>query len=479
MTSDGQSVERLREYLRALKPDARATLMAELERGLLRGEAVAGGEFVLEELRSTIRAAAQTAPRLGDAARLFFAPFEPFLIEAKADHKRAGRLARSSLVSIWEWLGRDLMPAEIRALSDDINRALLANERVKVEQLIRALHDRAIQRIRDALGAVGTDERAQRRFAVQVGTPRALDDVAAVIRILDVRDALADLARRLPGNIRAFEREHIDGAKAMFDSEAAAWTLDGNPTRKSEFFLCGLVILMGRLAAPWQLTRIAVRAAGSDEAARIAETPYAAAVTIVLSEIENMVGELRAELKAGRPVTAMLRGIHDAARSLRNEMDLPPDSAWGRQLAALRSEVSNLLRAEIESAPGRVRRLLRPRPNKDIVPGSLLDAADVGEVEALVAFVSACRQYGSELAVSEVTLRTYSELEHYLETGTKVLLDSLRHAGDDDRTFRQSQVDAAIRFCRTVFGSDYAGLLVKAADIAIQTGASDRKQARG
>ena len=36
--SGGQAVERLRDYLRTLKPEARAMLVAELERSVLRGE---------------------------------------------------------------------------------------------------------------------------------------------------------------------------------------------------------------------------------------------------------------------------------------------------------------------------------------------------------------------------------------------------------------------------------------------------------
>ena len=128
MTSDGQSVERLRDYLRTLKPEARAMLVTELERGMLRGDEAAGNEFVLQELRRTIRAAGQAVPRIGDAARLFFAPLEPFLIDDAADHKRVGRLARVSLEPIWEWIGRDLMPAEAKALCDDINRALVADD---------------------------------------------------------------------------------------------------------------------------------------------------------------------------------------------------------------------------------------------------------------------------------------------------------------------------------------------------------------
>ena len=83
-----------------------------------------------------------------------------------------------------------------------------------------------------------------------------------------------------------------------------------------------------------------------------------------------------------------------------------------------------------------------------------------------------------ELAVNEVTTRTWLELQHYLETADKGLLDALRQTADADRPFRQSQLDAAVRFCRTVFGADYAGLLAKAAEIALQSGTVERKALR-
>jgi hypothetical protein len=476
MTSDGQSVERLRNYLLALKPEARAMLVIELERGMLRGDEAAGNEFVLQELRRTIRAAGQPVPRIGDAARLFFAPLEPFLIDEGADHKRVGRLARVALEPIWEWIGRDLMPAEARALSEDINRALAADDRTKAELLMRALHERAIQRIRETVDAAAADEKTRRRLVVQVGTPRAFEDVGVLLRVLALRDVLGDLARRLPRHLRTFEGEQIDDVKAVIEAAAAQKTPD-HLARKADIFHCGLVLVMGRLALPWQLIRLATRAAESDQAARVAATPFADAVAIVLSEIECMVSELRVELKARRPVTSLLKGIHDAARGLRTELDLS-DSSWGRQLAAIRSDISVLLKAEIEPTPGRVRHLLRPRPPHEIAPGALLDAIDVSDAEMLVEFVDACRCYANELAVNEVTTRTWHELQRYLETADKGLLDALRHTGEADRPFRQSQVDAAVRFCRTVFGADYAGLLAKAAEIALQSGTVERKPLR-
>ena len=133
------------------------------------------------------------AVRMGDAARMFFAPVEPFLVDDAPDHKRAGRLSRVALEPIWEWIARDLMPAETKALGEDIVRAVLAKDRGKAEQHTRALHDLALLRIREAMASVTGDDKARRRLAVQVGTPRALEDLATLTGILTNRDLLGEL----------------------------------------------------------------------------------------------------------------------------------------------------------------------------------------------------------------------------------------------------------------------------------------------
>jgi hypothetical protein len=162
----------------------------------------------------------------------------------------------------------------------------------------------------------------------------------------------------------------------------------------------------------------------------------------------------------------LLKDIHDAARGVRTELDLSMDSPWARQLAALRTDISNLLKNEIESMPGRVRRLLRTRPSQEIAPGSALSLTDVDEAAATIEFVGACRQYAGELAISEMTQRAYGELQQSLEHGTQPLIDALRHAGEEERSFRQSQAEAAIRFSGLVFGAEHAAVLTKALEVA-------------
>ena len=466
MAVGGQPVERLRQYLRQLSPGARALLIAELERTLLRGDEVPGGDLVLQEVRQAVRESGASAPRIGNPARLFFYRVEPFLVDDTSALKHQGRIARAALEPIWAWIGRDLLPAEAKTYAEEISGALLVGgNSATCDRLTCDFQDRVAERIQHVLAATTSDEKMRRRVAGQIGTDTAIDDVRDLSAIL--QEALAVIGDRLPGHVRNLADAQLDAVKAALDYPAARW---------ASILPYALVLAMSRLAAPWQLIRLAVKAAQSDDAARIAATPYATAVTIVLAEIERMVGELKTDLKRGGgvPMTSLLKGIHDSARGVRTELDLPVDSPWGRQLAAIRADISTVLKAEIESAPGRVRRLLRPRPAREIVAGTALDPSDVADTEALIQLLGACRNYASELAVSEMTTRVHGELRQYLDSGTKTLLEGLRSAGAADRPFRQSQVDAAVRFCGIVFGQEYASLLTKAAEVAAHSKAAAR-----
>ena len=470
-------LEKLRMFLRELPPAARALLRAELERAAARGDEVPAGDFILAELRrdaepertARLEPAARASPppaavppetgRIESASRMFFAPLEPFLVDDVPDRVHRGRIARTALEPAWQWICRDLMSKEAKTYSDEMARILLTNDRLMSERMARAFQDQAVQRMRDALTAAQDDSKARQRLAAQLGIANALEHLREMLGILRARDALNVFASRLPPQIKNLADDHLDSVRALLDSP-----IGGHP----DVFVYALVLVMGRLASPWQLVRVAVKAAESDVAAKIMGTPYAAAVSIILGEMDRILSVLRDDIKRGRfdSASEMLKDLYDAARLLRTELDLSGDSPWARQLTATRSEISNLVRAEIETVPGRVRRLLRQRKPSEIRSGAVLDRTEVQETEALIEFVSVCRNYASELAINEVTLRVHSEVQNYLETGISPLLDSLRGADEAHRAFRQSQVDAAVRFAGKVFGASYASLLAKAADVA-------------
>src|SRR5260370_25524741 len=185
---------------------------------------------------------------------------------------------------------------------------------------------------------------------------------------------------------------------------------------------------MGGRTAGWQILRLDIKGEASDDELRVGAAHYGVVVTIALYDLSVLAAGLRADIKRGHfdNVTEHLKALHDGVRGLRTELDLRQDSAWGRQLASIRADISNALQSEIDSVPGRVRRLLRQRADKDVSASARIDASEVDETAALIDFVAVCRTYASELAINEVTLRTYSDLQQYLEQATEALVQSLR-----------------------------------------------------
>ena len=454
---DGQHApERLRRYLKDLKPEARASLLADLEAGALRRDQLPEANLILAELRRM-----RTLPREHPSPEeLLFAPVTPFVIDDHPARKHPGRIARSSLERIWQWIARDLAPRQTSMFADEVSA--LAGRPADIEAAARRFQDSIGRSVHEALACARNDHKAERQLAGQIGTPRGVDEAQEIAAILAARDALSTLGKRLPSSIGNLGDHQLDNMKALLDQASVR-----------PLFLYAVLLLMSRLTAPWQLIRLAIKAAGTDESDQVAETSYAITVTAVLAEMEAMVWRLDAALKAANaPVIGrLLKDIHDTARGLWTEINLAADSAWARQLAALRGEVSKRLGVEIESAPGKVRRLLRP-PRQ--VTRETVDPADTAEAEAAIELVGICRTYAGELALNEATLRVSSDLQGVLERETSTLLAALRQAGDGDRRYRQSQLDAALRFAGQVFGAEYASLLAKAADVA----QSDRKTVR-
>jgi hypothetical protein len=459
--------ERLRDYLAQLPPGAQAMLMREFERAIERGEDVTVANFVLEQLRKIVRGTDEEArPRTDDPTRLLFRPLDPFLVDSNIT-PRAGQIRRASLLPVWQWLVRegapDLAHAYETALADGPERGTTP----AIEAATRKLQIAAAEAlITSGSPSPGVDHR---RALSRMGSVEAVEDMLSIAHVLRASEVFDTFKGRLPGYVRVFNDQQIG---AVTDA------LNVPSLQTPHLLPFALSLIVQRLAAPWQIVRLAIRMAASDDEIRVAATPYGVAVTIALHDLACVAATLRSDIKRGHfnDVAEHLKILHDGVRGLRTELDLRNDSAWGKQLASIRAGISAALQSEIESVPGRVRRLLRQRPDKDIATSAHIDSSEVDETAALIEFVAVCRTYASELAINEVTLRTYSDLQHYVEQSTEALVQSLRGSEGRNRAYRQKQVEVAIRFCDVLFGADYASLMSRAAENAM-TG--ERKSSRG
>ncbi len=459
-------IERLRQFLRELSPQARALLITELERAALRGDDIPGGDLVLQEVRNAIRDAGIDAPRVGNPARLFFRPFEAFLMSGQSRTARPGRIPREALDPLWTWLVRDLIPHEVRLYSEDVSRALGAGEIARADLLVSEFQDLVAGHIRDALAAGKADDKVQRRIAAQVNIPHALRVLDEVLVVLQERNTLDLLAQRLPAHIQNLSGPELESVESLLDVMIG---------QRPNALRLSLVLVMRRLAAPWQLIRLALHTAGSNDMSRLAASRFGESVTLVLTEVEEMLAELVAELRrAGEMnVVSLLKSLHDALRGLRTELDLSVDPL-ARQTASIRTQIADSLTAAIDPLPGRIRQMLRMRPAKEASFSKTPDAADIAEICSLIELAKASRNFAREFAVAELAVRVWSELEDSLDVHTRALIASLR--GDDPHhEHRQAQFQAALRFAALIFGPDHATRLSRSAELAV----AERKTAAG
>jgi len=434
--------------------------MREFERAIERGQDTQVATLVLEQLRKMTRRSEEVAkPSSEDIARFLFRPLEPFLVDDNSP-TRPGQIRRASIMPMWQWLIRDGAPDQIH----EFEKVLAGEDREPPEAALRKAQLAAASAIFEVTSPAGTNQRALAR----IGAPNVIEDLLPIGSVLQAREALDGLGLRLPLSIRSFGDSQV---------ESACEALNVPTLQAPQLLPFALSLLVQRLAAPWQIIRVAIRMAASDDEARVAATPYGMAVTIALHDLFCLAATLRTDIRRGQfgTVGDNLKALHDGVRGLRTELDLRPDSAWGRQVASIRAEISNTLQSEIDGVPGRVRRILRQRSDKDIVGGARVDPSEVDDAVALIDFVAICRTYAGELAINEVTLRTYSDLQQYVEKATEALVQSLRSGDVRARPYRQLQADAAIRFCDVLFGRDYASLMSRAVDNALT---AERKSSR-
>jgi hypothetical protein len=326
--SGASNAVRLRQYLLALSPQARMELRQQLARAASSEAAV-----ILDEL-------CRLEPFDLDApARLFFQPLEPFIVDDVME--RPFRLPRSSLPQLWRWVARDLLRDEASEFSDATGDALAAGDVARAEGLARDFQDRVAAVIRASF-AESDDQLLPRRLLAQLGTPRAADEIATLRWALRGRDALSALSARLPATIDDLPPQSIPVLTMLIE----------NAARPRDVFVYALLVLMRRMAAPWQIVRLAMHAAGSNSAARVADTPYGVVLDILLGDLDCQIAQLGAALAAsdGATVIFAIRAIDAAVQGLRGELAIPVGSTLARRLSALTTDAAAVTRAALAGA---------------------------------------------------------------------------------------------------------------------------------
>jgi hypothetical protein len=343
--------DRIQEYLQRLTPLARSYLLIELERLELCGAELPGSAALMEKLRAEFRAGGEAHKRAGNPSRYFFAPLEPLLIDSAPGHANSGRLQRGSLVAIWEWITRDLLPTMARDYANQITELIAADKQREARQAAATFQAKIVKSLENTLGSPDGVAQVRTRLATYTASPAAYGDLTKMLCVLRARDALAKFNDALPAKIDKFEDAQVSKITHLLD----AFRKD-----HAEQIPFALALVAGRLRTSWHLIRLASKAAPSKTAADIAATPYAIAVSMVLDQLDDKRATLRIALKNERILVAkeILADIYDTEYAVRVRIDLLEKSDWGQRLDELMTAIAALVEAEVSRFPENVGHVL-------------------------------------------------------------------------------------------------------------------------
>jgi len=341
MTGDS---DRVREYLRGMSPQARRSLLAEIERIQMCGETMPGADLLLVELRAEFRGSGDTHDRLGNPSRHFFQPIEALFVNRPSERANPGQISRGSLSAIWEWISNGLLPTMTRDYCDNMRTLLAKGDLSRARVTASDFQAKVLKSLEGTLGSDDGVKRARDGLAQYTASKSALDDLRKVVAALRIREALLKFSEALPANIDEFEGGVFVKVKGLLDPFAA---------QHSRAVPFALTIIAKRLAVPWQLIYLATREVRTKSAALVATAPYAISVTMVLDILDEKRLALKHAMASDRLQLAKenLAAIYELESALRKHISEIENSDWGPKLNSLMAQVAADLDAEFHRLP--------------------------------------------------------------------------------------------------------------------------------
>ena len=346
--------DRIQEFLQRLTPLTRNCLLTELERlEASEGEMPGTGE-VLAKLRAEFRKDGSTQNRVDMPSRYFFAPLEPVLVSGAPEHANSGLIQRGSLAAIWEWISRDLLRTMAGDYTKKIDELILANNQKQAAQVAATFQVKVVKSLENMLGSPDGAEQTRKKLATYTASRSAYDDLTKMQAVLRERDALAKFNATLPAAIQKFDDAQVVKITAL---------LDAFRKNHADVVPFALAMVAKRLKNHWQLVRLATKAAATKNAADVAATPYAIAVSMVLDRVEDSRATLRVALRNNRVLVAkeILTEIYDTEYALQVRIDQLDQCDWGVRLETLMASIAALVEAEVARFPDNVGHVLGSR----------------------------------------------------------------------------------------------------------------------
>lgn len=333
-------IKMLQGFLGKLPGPIAGRLAKAIEVDRLGGGSVLPHDAILDSLRPILRNA-QTSDRTLTPLRLLCRPFEDLLFSTPRQNKLKGKIARDSVMLLWNWVSTELLPDAAAAFERDATAAIMTGKIEAAETLVTAFSGQVSLAILSVLQSKSGVKAAE----AALGDSSIVDDAREMAQLLGVAQDIRGLQEKLPKPFPTLTDDEIWVLREFYDRILAALP-DAAPYVA--------VITMNRLERPWEALRLPLQISRQTQDTLISKTDMGLVGEILFAEME----ENAAAIRKAKPrhfdvdrLTAHIARFAELSTGLVKSVDIRRDGEWGQRLLKDRAAIAEIMDGFMERAP--------------------------------------------------------------------------------------------------------------------------------
>jgi hypothetical protein len=312
---------------------ARLAMAVEVDR-LMDGKALPHGD-ILTGLRPVLRR--ECRERTLTPLRLFCRPFQDLLTSESRKAKRKAAIARGSVMPVWQWVSENLLPDAAAAYVTEVRALILAHK-------LDAAQDRAAQFWLLASAAMTAALRETRKDAVKILGEETCADADEMALLLSAGPVIEKLQAMLPRPVPTLNEPLLWQVREVYD-ELVQSLPDVAPYVA--------VVMMHRLAKPWEALRLPLLVTRHSDDVLISKTDMGMVGEIVFARMDALKVSIQATrhpLFDAETLMEEVKSFSEMSSNIVREIEMKRDGEWGKRLLAERVQVGKVMETFMDRA---------------------------------------------------------------------------------------------------------------------------------
>jgi hypothetical protein len=425
----------LRAFLGSLPEGMALRLARAVELDRLADGKLLPHDLILDGLRPVLRRA-ENVERTPTPLRLFCQPFADLLSSKPRTEKQVGRIAHSSIMPVWNWVSQILLPEETARYSADVKADILGFRVDNAHLTARDFWPVASSEILSALSS--TSSATIKATHNALGSDAVVADAREMALMLEIGAHVADMQRKLPVPTQVLSDDILRSLRETYEVVVEEMP-DAAPLLP--------VVVMNRLARPWEALRLPLTISRTTEDTLISNTDMGLVGEILFADIEEHAIAVRLARQPQFDPDELVSHIAAFAllsSGLAKEVEMRRSGKWGQRLIHDRAALAEVMDDYMKRAP---REMLAALPTIRIgnysggprVP-DLRHAPHPEKVERALRYarlISGCKSVASQVAFGASLANAEEEVTTVLRSYCDDMLRELRAVEGERRVYAQ------------------------------------------